>query len=142
MVTSTQLTREINKHPNPEVAEFKFWRKARYLVAQEVATSDYKDTKIGYFEGRVVIPGPKYNPKCSDGLAMETATLNDFQIMKNRFFIRFVDNRTTQDADDSIAKALYTIMSDSDANKYEAELFKQMGIPNDNKPKRVSRTAA
>lgn len=138
MPTSTQITNELNKKHDPIAAEYALWKKTRYLVAQQPASPDYRETKIGYFEGRVVIPGPKYNPKLSDGLEFETPTINDFQIMKNRHFIRFVDNRTTPDAGEDVSRALYTVMSPSEADAYEKALSKQQGKNNGNKSKGVS----
>ncbi len=124
MATSTQVTNLINQQANPEEAEYKVWKKTRYLVAQRPAADDYKETKQGYYNGKVVIPGPLYNPKLSEGLEFGHASLRDFQIMKSRHFIRFVDNRTTDDADETIGKALYTPMDKHEADDYESQLKK------------------
>lgn len=124
MVTSTYLTQTINQQPNPMEAYFNIWMKTRYLVAQKPAAADYGGTKPGYFNGKVVIPGPKYNPKLSDGLGIPHLTMNDFQIMTNKYFIRFVDNKTTDGAGEEVSRALYTVMSDEEADSYENKLRK------------------
>lgn len=124
MVTSTQLTNKINNSPDPLVAEFNIWKNTRYLVSQSPASSDYSETVPGYFEGRFVIPGPKCNVKLSDGLGIPTLTINDFQNMKNQYFIRFTDNATTDNASEDIQRAIFTVMSNDEADRYEKELTK------------------
>lgn len=128
MANSTQLTHLINKQPDPQLAEFKIWKNTRYLVAQNPATPDDLTTMPGYYLGRSVIPGPKYNPKLSEGLANPGLTMGDYQVMKNRHFIRFVDNRTTDGADESVQRGLYTVMTDEEADAYEQGLRKYYGI--------------
>lgn len=117
MVTSAQITRKINNTPNPEEAEYKLWKKARYLVAQEPASADYTETTIGYFRGRHVMPGPM-----ADGSLTPKLREVDFQVIKNQYYIRFTDNITTESADQSVGRAIYTIMTDSEADEYEAKL--------------------
>lgn len=122
MVSSTQLTDLANRSGNPAEFEFNLWRKTRYLMAQEPAAKDFTDTVPGHYKGRTVIPGPLANEKLAGLLGFPTLTISDYQIMRNRFHIRFIDNRTTDGADDSIRKANYTIMSKAEADDYEAEL--------------------
>jgi len=124
MVTSTQLTKKINQQPNPMVAMFEIWKKTRYLVAQLPAASDYDETVPGYYQGKYVIPGPLADPKVSDKLGIPHLTLSDFQVMMNQYYIRFVDNKTTENADESVRRALYTVMSNEEADSYEKKLKK------------------
>ena len=125
-------------HPNPREAMFKMWKKTRYLVAQEPAASDYSETKPGYYKGRVVIPGPQANPKLSATMEFGSANVRDFEQMMNRHHIRFVDNMTTDNADESVKRALFTVMDASEANDYEAKLKEYYA---NNKPQRVSSKA-
>lgn len=120
--TSTQLTDRINKQASPMVAMFKLWLKTRYLVAQKPAAADNSETSPGYFNGRYVIPGPLANLKLSAKLGIPHLTINDFQTMMNQYYIRFVDNKTTEGADMSVRAALYTIMSEDEADSYETKL--------------------
>jgi len=122
MVSSSQITHKLKQQPNPAAAEFRVWQKVRYLVAQEPASPEFTDTKISYYKGCMVIPGPKANPEVSDMLGVKHLNMRDFQILKSLHFIRFVDNKTTANAGDEVTKALYTVMTDSDANQYEKKL--------------------
>lgn len=124
MVSSTQITNKLNQQPDPMTAMFKIWQKTRYLVAQEPASDDYTETVPSYYKGRFVIPGPKADPKVSDKLGFPHLTVNDFQTMMNRYHIRFIDNRTTENADESVRRSLYTVMDDSEADDYEKTLRK------------------
>lgn len=124
MATSTQLTNMFNQQPNPMEAMFKTWIRTRYLVAQLPAADDYDETIPGYFNGRVVIPGPKANPKLSDMLGFKALKMHDFQAMMHRHHIRFIDNRTTDNADASVRRALYTVMTNEEADSYERKLKK------------------
>ena len=117
MVTSTQLTQRILQHPNPEQAEQEMWAKTRYLIAQKPASKDFTGTQPGHYKGRLVIPGPKANPKLSDRLSNR-----DLPLLKSRHFIRFVNNRTTDNAQESVQEALFTIMTKAEADDYEAKL--------------------
>lgn len=132
MVTSTQLTEKINQQANPMEAMFNMWLKTRYLVAQLPAAADYNETVPGYFHGKYVIPGPKADPKLSTTLGIPHTTINDFQTMMNQYYIRFVDNKTTEDAGEDVRRALFTIMSNEDADSYESKLRKYY---QDRKPK-------
>lgn len=122
MVSSSQITHKLKQQPNPAAAEFKIWQKTRYLVAQIPASPDFTGTKISYYKGCMVIPGPKANPEVSDVLGVKHLTMRDFQILKSLHFIRFVDNKTTADAGNEVTQALYTVMADSDADQYEKKL--------------------
>ena len=134
MVSSTQITNKLKQQPDPMAAMFKIWQKTRYLVAQQPASADYDETTPGYYKGRMVIPGPKADPTVSDTLGIAHLTMSDFQTMMNRNFIRFIDNKTTDNADDSVGRALYTVMDDEEANNYEKLLRKH----HDNRRKTVS----
>lgn len=122
MPTSTQLTEMILRSPNPKAAMHKLWDRTRYLVAQRPATEKDTTTKEGYYNGRVVVPGPLADPTISAVL-----TNTDLDIVMNQFFIRFVDNSVSAGAEESVVQALYTIMSDAEANEYEAQLRKLAG---------------
>lgn len=126
-VTSTQLTQKVNQQANPIEATFNIWLQTRYLVAQKPAASDYTETKPGYYQGRYVIPGPKYDPKLSNGLAIPHLTINDFQLMMNQYYIRFVDNKTTDGAGEEVSRALFTVMGTEEADAYESKLRKYYG---------------
>ena len=124
MVSSTQITNKLKEQPDPMAAMFKIWQKTRYLVAQLPAAADYDETVPGYYKGHMVIPGPKANPELSDTLGISHSSMNDFQTMMNRHYIRFIDSRTTENADDSVSRSLYTVMDDEQANAYEKSLRK------------------
>lgn len=119
MPTSSQLTDMINRNPNPAQAEQEIWEKTRYLVAQKPAVSGNSVTMPGYYNGRVVIPGPKANPELSEVLSD-----NDLNRLKSIHFIRFVDNNTTENASAEMRQALYTVMTKSEADDYEKKLKK------------------
>lgn len=136
MVSSTQITNKLKQQPDPMAAMFKIWQKTRYLVAQEPAAADYDETVPGYYKGHVVIPGPKADPKLSSTLGISHLSMSDFQTMMNRYFIRFIDNRTTGNADESVSKSLYTVMDDEQANAYEKALRKY----HDNRRKTIPRS--
>jgi len=118
MPTSSQITAKANAQPNPEAWEAKLYEKSRYLVAQKPASS-VSVTKDGFYEGKVVIPGPKANPKLS---AVPANT--NYLLLKQVHYIRITDDKTTQDADSSVGMSLYTVMTDEQADHYEAELKK------------------
>lgn len=138
MATSTQLTKKILEQPDPKKATFNIWKKTRYLVAQLPASDDYTESKPSYYQGRFVIPGPMANPKLSDMLGIPTTNMRDFELMCNRYHIRFVDNRTTDNADESVRRALFTVMSNEEADAYERALKEYY----DNRNKRISSTPA
>lgn len=136
MATSTQITNKILQSSNPRAYEQALWERTRYLVAQKPAAADVDVTQSGYYKGRVVHPGPQANPRVS-----ETLNVLDLDIIKDQFFIRFTDNATTSSAEESVVQALYTIMSDSEADEYEAVLYKLQGKtpePKDDGPEKVS----
>lgn len=117
MTTSTQITAKINNTSDPQKAEQALWNSTRYLVAQKPASPDSEVTKDGYYKGCHVIPGPKANPKLSPILKEA-----DWSIIKHRHFIRFVDTKTTQNADSTIGRAEYTRMDKQQADEYERVL--------------------
>ena len=114
MATSSQITKKILESPNPEEVEFEIWANSRYLIAQNAATSEFKGTQCGYYNGRVVIAAPKCHKR-----SPVLANINDFQLIKDLYYIRFVDSITTDSADDSISKAIFTVMTDSESDDYE-----------------------
>lgn len=133
MATSTQITNKILASSNPKAFKQQMWERTRYLVAQQPASDDYADTLQGYYKGKVVVPGPLANPRVS-----ETLSVFDLDIIEDQYFIRFTDNATTSSAEESVVKALYTIMSDNEANEYEAVLYKLQGKdPKDDRPEAV-----
>lgn len=119
MPTSTQLTNAINQSPNPAQAEQEIWEKTRYLVAQKPAAEGETITMPGYYNGKVVIPGPK-----ADSSISEVLNDNDLNRLKAIHFIRFVDNNTTENASAEMRQALYTVMSKAEADDYEKQLRK------------------
>ena len=120
MPTSEQLTAKCNAQNNPELYESKLWAKARYLVAQNPASSKSEITKDGYYKGCHVIPGPLADPELSSVLKIQ-----DWTIVRNQYFIRFTDNKTTSNADTSVGRANYTIMDNTQADEYEKVLRQQ-----------------
>lgn len=130
MPTSEQLTAAVNSKADPIAYEYKLWKSTRYLVAQKAASPDYSGTKDGYYNGHHVIPGPKADPQLSSILKEQ-----DWETLKNRYYIRFLDVQTTQNADNSIGRSNYTRMDKAQADEYEAVLRKKR---NGNKPKGIS----
>lgn len=130
MPTSAQITALVNSSPNPEEKKHEIWKKSRYLVAQKAAHASSSLTQPGYYQGRVVVPGPNANSKLSDTLGT-----HDLDILENKHFIRFIDNATTDEASADIAQANYTIMSNQEADDYEKLLKKYYA---EFEPERVS----
>lgn len=119
MPNSAQLTAACNNNHNPVEYERKLWEKTRYLVAQKPASANSEVTKDGYYKGCHVIPGPLADEELQPKLKVQ-----DWGIIKNEYFIRFVDGKTTSNADAQIGRANYTIMDTSQADDYEAALRK------------------
>lgn len=117
MANSSQITDRILRDPNPAEAKAKIWAATRYLVAQKPAADNYSTTTEGYYKGKVVIPGPKANPKYG-----VIADVQDLDLMEQRHYIRFFDTATTEGAQADIGQALYTIMTSQEADEYEAVL--------------------
>ena len=122
---SRQITETINNSPDPVATKLEIWSKTRYLVGQKAPSPSNTTTRDGWFEGKIVVPGPmgKYGaiPKNSD-----------LQLMEDLYFIRFTDNATTQGADESIVRALHTVMTNAQADEYEKVLKKELNITDDN----------
>lgn len=123
MPTSGQITKAVQNKTNPYEAEKKLWMNARYLVAQKPASASSTVTKSGFYKGCHVVPGPKANPNVSGVLKVQ-----EYDIVKHTYFIRFTDNITTDNAESSIGQAIYTIMDNGQADEYEAELRKLQGV--------------
>lgn len=123
--TSTQITEKLRHATNVTEEKQKMFEKVRYFVAQKPAANDFAETIDGFYKGHKVIPGPLANPELGPML-----NVTDIRLLESRYFIRFVDNLTTDDADDDVRMALYTIMSDSEANEYEAKLREIAGAEN------------
>lgn len=122
-VTSTQLTERLRQSLNPTADKQKLYESVRYFVAQKPAANDFSDTVDGFYKGHKVIPGPK-----ADVTLGVVLNVTDIRLLESQYFIRFVDNATTEDADDDVRMALFTIMSDSEADEYEAALRKINGV--------------
>lgn len=117
--TSGQLTERLSHSNNVDADKQKMFENTRYFVAQRPATNSFIDTIEGYYKGHKVIPGPKANPKLSPIL-----NVRDIRILESRYFIRFVDDQVTNGADDELKEALFTIMTDTEADEYEDVLRK------------------
>ena len=117
MATSAQITEACNATADPAAAEIAMLKQTRYMVAQKPAADDCHDTFPGYYNGKFVIPGPLSNPKISDVL-----TTYDMITLKDDYSIRFTDNLTTDNAEQSVRAALYTLMSNAEADDYEQKL--------------------
>lgn len=120
--TSTQLTEQLRHSTNVVEDKQKMFNSVRYFVAQKPAAVDFAETTDGFYKGHKVIPGPKANPNLGPVL-----NVTDIRLLESQYFIRFVDNATTDDADDDVRMALFTIMSDTEANEYEAKLREMAG---------------
>lgn len=123
-ITSTQWTERLRRSTNILADKQKIFENVRYFVAQKPAAEDFYETRDGYFKGHKVIPGPKANPKVSPVL-----TVRDIRVLEQVHFIRFVDNLTTDNADEHVKMAIFTIMDDGEAREYEKFLHKLRGIP-------------
>ncbi len=121
-ITSGQITRRLQQSTNPGADKQKLFEQTRYFVAQRPAADDFADTIDGYYKGRKVIPGPKANQRLTSVL-----NVSDVRLMEQTHFIRFVDNKTTDGADDGVREALFTMMSPAEADEYEAALKKLKG---------------
>lgn len=115
--TSGQITEGLKRSTNILADKQKLFQDARYFVAQKPAAEDFSETCDGYYRGHKVIPGPKANPKLSPIL-----NVRDIRIAEQVHFIRFVDNLTTDGADEDTRRALFTIMDKHEADEYEAVL--------------------
>lgn len=118
-ITSGQLTERLRHSNNVTADKQALFENTRYFIAQRPATNSFTDTIEGYYKGHAVIPGPKADPTL-------TPILNvwDIKILEAQYFIRFVDDQVTAGADDELKEALFTIMTDTEADEYEAELRK------------------
>lgn len=124
MANSAQITDAIQKSADPRKSKQTVWAKTRYLVAQNAAADDFTKTTTGYFEGRMVVPGPKANPKFG-----MLADVENLEVVENKYYIRFTDSATTDNADVSVGRALYTVMTDAQADAYEKVLAAEWNGP-------------
>lgn len=120
MADSSSITRVIANSPNPREAEFEIFKKTRYFIAQFPAMEGDTTTCNGYYNGCVVIPGPKAHR------AAGVVGGNDFNIMRNTYHIRFVDNNTTDGADERVRKAIFRPMTKAEADDYDAKVFEKL----------------
>jgi len=118
-ITSSQITERLRNSKNVIEDKQRLFEQTRYFVAQRPAVNGFTDTIDGYYKGRKVIPGPKADPTVSSVL-----NVNDVRLLESQYFIRFVDNATTDNAEDDVRMALFTIMSDMEADEYESILRK------------------
>lgn len=137
-ITSGQLTERLRRSNNVLAEKQELFENTRYFVAQVPATNSFSGTIEGYYKGCKVIPGPKANPKLSPIL-----NVRDIKILEAQYFIRFVDDQVTAGADDELKDALFTIMTDMEADEYEEELRKIQEEERKRRgDKRVSRKAS
>lgn len=118
-ITSGQLTQRLRHSNNVTADKQQLFENTRYFVAQRPSSDSFTDTIEGYYKGYKVIPGPKADPRLSPIL-----NVWDIKILEAQYFIRFVDDQVTAGADDELKEALFTIMTDAEADEYEAELRK------------------
>lgn len=123
-ITSTQLTERLRRSTNVLADKQQMFENVRYFVAQRPAAEDFFETRDGYYKGHKVIPGPKADPKVSPIL-----TVRDIRVLEQVHFIRFVDNLVTDNADDYVRHAIFTIMDKTEADDYEKFLYNLRGIP-------------
>lgn len=117
MITSSQVTAQCLSRPNPIEAENQVWMNTRYLMSHTAAADDYDVTDSQHYNGHRVVPGPK----CNADLVAPFDTI-DLNILKNMHGIRFTDNVTTEGADHETVRANYGLMSDAEADDFEARL--------------------
>ena len=122
-ITSTQLTERLRRSKNLLADKQKLFEGTKYFVAQNPATKGFYETRDGYYRGHKVIPGPKADPRVSPVL-----NVKDVQLAETQYFIRFVDNLTTDNADEHVRKAIFTIMAPGEATEYEKVLYKLRGL--------------
>lgn len=120
MANSTQITRKVLAQADPKAAEYNIWKRTRYFIAQEVAWDGDTTTMSGYYHGHTVVPGPK-----AHRLAGVVAN-NDYHTFRNVYYIRFIDNATTDGADDMVRRAVYRPMTNQEADDYEAKVYLPM----------------
>lgn len=118
-ITSGQLTQRLRHSNNVTADKQQLFENTRYFVAQRPSSDSFTETIEGYYKGYKVIPGPKADPRLSPIL-----NVWDIRILEAQYFIRFVDDQVTAGADDELKEALFTIMTDAEADEYEAELRK------------------
>jgi len=129
-ITSGQLTERLRHSMNVLADKQKILDSTRYFVAQKVASNDFSDTIDGFYKGHRVIPGPKADPSVSAYL-----NVRDIRFLESQYYIRFVDNKTTEDADEDVRAALFVPMTDREADDYEDHLRKLRGIKKPHHPK-------
>ena len=122
-ITSTQLTERSRRSKNLLADKQKLFEEVEYFVAQTPAADDFYETRDGYFKGHKVIPGPMADPRVSPVL-----NVRDITVLEQKHFIRFVDNLTTDNADEHVRRAIYTIMTPGEAEEYNRFLYKLRGI--------------
>lgn len=120
MPHASQVTEVVINAPNPVAKRDELWAKARYLMAQKPVTDDFSGTDDMHYLGRVVIPGPMANPEIAG-----TTVVQDPDKLSNDYGIAWLDYITTAGADRSVTDALYTLMSSSEADDYERQVFAQ-----------------
>ena len=123
MAHSNAVTAAILASPDPVAARNEMWARCRYLVAQQVKTETWSGTDQEHYIGRAIVPGPKADPQLVPLMAEQ-----DPDVLQNKYGITFVDFTTTEGADNSVVSAPYTIMSNAEADDYELQLRKQLGI--------------
>lgn len=122
-ITSTQITERLRHSTNIPQKKQELFERTRYFIAQKPAVGSFSETTDGYYKGRRVTPGPRANRKVSPVI-----NVRDIAILESQYFIRFVDNATTENADESMRQALFTIMDDAEADDYERELAKLYNV--------------
>ena len=116
MAHSSQITNIILTAANPLEERDRIWSKTRYLVAQKIKTEEFVGTDQDHYKGYHVLPGPAANPEtCGmiDGI-------ENVDNMEAKYGITFIDFKTTEGADTDVVSAPYTVMSDAEANDFEA----------------------
>lgn len=114
MANSSQLTQYIIEQPNSAEAKLDLWSRCKYLIAQRPVDDTNLESNVQYFNGRRVIPGPKADPKFG-----VLNNVEDLQVVEEQYYIRWTDSTTTVNADAYVGQALYTIMTDDEAELYE-----------------------
>jgi len=115
--TSSQITKMLLESPNPLEAEKKIWENSRYLIAQFPAYKGDNTTANGYYNGHVVVPGPRAHRLAG------SLSGGDWSYIKSVYRSRFVDNNTTDGADEEIRRALFRPMTNNEADDYEMRVF-------------------
>lgn len=120
MSTSAQLTQDIIQSNDSKARMRELFLNARYFISQ-TATGDADVTRLGWYQGRIV-----YHANRAHNNFPKMEHINRPEHVLDVYHITFIDYEGTDDANDEMVKANYTIMSDEDADAYEAAILAEL----------------